>query len=34
MEISLWGVVVPAFVFLISFVTTYLLYRHFAKDMK
>lgn len=33
MEYSIWGVVVPAFVFTVSFVITWLLYRHFARQV-
>lgn len=32
MEISLWGIVIPAFVFITSFVITWMLYRHFANQ--
>ncbi len=31
MNFSIWGVVIPAIVFVISFTVTWLLYRHFAK---
>lgn len=27
-----WGIIIPAFVFLVSFVTTWMLYRHFANQ--
>ncbi len=30
MDVSLWGIVIPAFVFIVSFVITWMLYRHFA----
>ncbi len=29
--ISVWGVVVPAFVLITSFIVTWMLYRHFSK---
>jgi hypothetical protein len=32
MVISFWGIVIPALVFIISFVITWLLYRHFARQ--
>ena len=32
MEVSVWGIVIPALVFTISFTVTWLLYRHFAKQ--
>jgi hypothetical protein len=31
--VSLWGVVIPATIFVISFVVTWYLYRHFAKQV-
>lgn len=32
-EVSLWGTVIPAAIFITSFVVTWLLYRHFAKQV-
>lgn len=32
--ISVWGVVIPSIIFTISFVVTWYLYRHFAKQVE
>ena len=32
-EINIWGVVIPASIFIIAFVMTMLLYRHFSKPL-
>lgn len=31
--ISLWGIIIPALIFIFSFIVTYLLYRHFSKEV-
>ena len=31
--LPVWGIVLPALVFILSFAVTYFLYRHFAKEL-